>query len=204
MYTGLPYFVFGFHGCDQATKEAVLHGKVELTPSTNNYDWLGSGIYFWEQNEKRAMDFAMLSHKNPGKYTTKPIEAPAVIGAVIDLGFCMNLMDSAHISQLEVAYSQLEEITKETGAKMPTNKGKGEDKPLRILDRAVIEMTHELMKQSGVRQYDSVRGLFLEGPLAYPGAGFRKETHIQICVRNIDCIKAYFDPREKADRPFLV
>jgi len=31
-----------------------------------------------------------------------------------------------------------------------------------------------------------------------PGAGFKEKNHIQICVRNRNCIKGYFLPREKA------
>ena len=205
MYSHLPYFVFGFHGCDAATKEAVLRGEAELAPSTNDYDWLGSGIYFWEQNAQRALEFAELSCANPGVYTKRPIVKPAVIGAVIDLGNCMNLMDSLHIHALKSAYDQLAAATKAGKRKMPANRGIGNDRPLRELDRAVIEMLHSLMAQTaGVRPYDTVRGLFLEGDAAYPGGGFREQTHIQICVRNLNCIKGYFEPRTMLKAPYLV
>ena len=40
--------MIGFHGCDQSVVEAVIAGKTELLASTNDYDWLGNGIYFWE------------------------------------------------------------------------------------------------------------------------------------------------------------
>ena len=37
---------------------------------------------------------------------------------------------------------------------------------------------------------------FWEGDELYPNAGFREKDHIQICVRNPNCIKGYFLPRE--------
>jgi len=39
---------------------------------------------------------------------------------------------------------------------------------------------------------DSVRGVFVEGEEVYPGAGFREKTHVQLCIRNLDCIKGVF------------
>ncbi|TSA32147.1 MAG: hypothetical protein D4R64_16610 [Porphyromonadaceae bacterium] len=41
----------------------------------------------------------------------------------------------------------------------------------------------------------SVRGVFFEGKELYPNSGFREKNHIQICVRNPNCIKGYFLPR---------
>lgn len=204
MYSRLPAFVFGFHGCDQAIKEAVLSGGEPLKPSTNNYDWLGSGIYFWEQNPVRAMDFAALAMQHPGRYTSRPITTPAVLGAVIDLGNCMNLMDAAHLERLKYAYDYLETNVREAGTQMPTNHGRGPDRPLRELDRAVIETLCAYTEMHGIDpKYDTVRGLFMEGEPVYPGAGFRAQAHIQICVRNINCIKALFDPREKKEHPYI-
>ena len=42
--------VFAFHGCDRRLRDAVLTGKSKLTASLNTYDWLGTGIYFWEHS----------------------------------------------------------------------------------------------------------------------------------------------------------
>lgn len=209
MYSRLPAFVFGFHGCDIATKEAVLRGEIKnLEPSVNKYDWLGSGIYFWEQNPERAMAFAQKAHDHPNKYSRHIINEPSVLGAVIDLGHCMNLMDSIHIQRLKLAYSLLEDAIKTLGSELPKNRGgdPSGDRPLRELDRAVIEALHAYTKvpSSPVKPYDTVRGLFLEGDEVYPGAGFREETHIQLCVRNVNCIKAYFDPRQECREPYIV
>jgi hypothetical protein len=59
LYQFPPSFILAFHGCDAAVGEAILSGAVtHLNPSENDYDWLGSGIYFWESNPQRALDFA--------------------------------------------------------------------------------------------------------------------------------------------------
>lgn len=44
-------------------------------------------------------------------------------------------------------------------------------------------------------RYDSVRGAFYEGDVAYKGTEIRKKNHIQVCLRNMNCIKGFFLPR---------
>ena len=88
MYSVLPSFVLGFHGCDEATADKVFSGKYRLKQSTNERDWLGSGIYFWENNPQRALEYAR-HLKNHPEGGLAPINKPAVIGAVIDLGYCL-------------------------------------------------------------------------------------------------------------------
>ncbi|MEC0145122.1 hypothetical protein [Paenibacillus alginolyticus] len=81
---------------------------------------------------------------------------------------------------------------------MPVHKnGRGnesQDLLLRFLDCAVIQSVHEFNREMGLKQYDSVRGVFFEGNELYPGAGFMEKNHIQICVINPNCIKGYFKP----------
>ena len=50
MYNKLPNLVIGFHGCSQETYKEVIYYCQELRASNNVYDWLGNGIYFWENN----------------------------------------------------------------------------------------------------------------------------------------------------------
>ena len=65
-----------------------------------------------------------------------------------------------------------------------------------IFGKTVIETVHTLKKQAGQSSFDSVRGVFFEGEEIYPNASFRVKDHIQICVRNPNCIKGFFLPRE--------
>lgn len=42
--------VIGYHGCDREVAMAVVTRRVELRSSNNDYDWLGHGIYYWEDD----------------------------------------------------------------------------------------------------------------------------------------------------------
>ncbi|MBN9430123.1 MAG: hypothetical protein J0H09_26830 [Burkholderiales bacterium] len=177
----------GFHGCDRAVGEKVLAGKQTLKPSNNDYDWLGSGIYFWEGNPARALQFAHECAEN-GKLTKGRIYQPFVIGAVIDSGVCCNLWETSSLD------AKAHSIAKQAlGTALPANHG-GSDRLLRRLDRAVIEVMHVAREEQGLPAYDSVRSAFEEGEEFYPGSAFRKKSHIQIAVRNPACIKGFFLP----------
>jgi hypothetical protein len=198
MYSRLPAFIIGFHGCDESVANRVVRGKEILRASRNEYDWLGHGIYFWENSYSRALDHAVSIMSRPER-GRMAITKPAVLGAVIDLGYCLNLMDSEFLSYLRTSYESLKVYAEQAGQNLPVNSeapGSGNDLLLRRLDCAVIEF---LCKQrdatQGKREFDSVRGLFFEGEDLYPNAGFKAKNHIQICVRNSNCIKGYFLPR---------
>ena len=54
LYYSLPNLVIGFHGCSKSTFDSVIYEHDDLLVSKNSYDWLGHGIYFWENNYERA------------------------------------------------------------------------------------------------------------------------------------------------------
>ena len=92
MYTTRTGLVLGFHGCDEAIAQRVISNDAYLRESQNIHDWLGHGVYFWENSPERALEFATFLRDNPSR-SLNPIKRPAVIGAVIDLGFCFDLLD---------------------------------------------------------------------------------------------------------------
>lgn len=195
MYDKLPYMVYGFHGCDQSVKDGILKEGKFFSKSTNAYDWLGSGTYFWENDVHRALEFAEDAQRNPIQ-TKGHIDNPAVIGAVIDLGYCLNLLNRKFIRLLEVSNRHYETLAKVNGDKLAENKGPLPDRKGRYRDCAVINNLHSLLEKEGLRPFDTVRSVFFEGNNIYDKAGFYERTHIQICVRNPNCIKAVFDPRD--------
>ncbi len=186
MYRKLPNLVIGFHGCEKQTFENVIVKNQPIKASSNKYDWLGNGIYFWEQNYQRAYEWAYNRYK----------EQAAVIGAVIDLGYCLNLTDSASAQILKQGYEILKTRCEIVGNKMPQNRpsSKTRDILLRDLDCAVIQQIHDFKMQKDGTDFDSVRGVFTEGEAVYPGGQFLEKTHIQLCVCNPNCIKGYFAP----------
>jgi hypothetical protein len=193
MYADYPDLIFGFHGCDKETYHKVTQESRPLLPSNNAYDWLGSGIYFWENSYARALDWAVTRYKSDA----------AVIGAVLDLGHCMNLTDFNNAAIVRSGYEALKQDMLNNGFPMPQNKNvkDNDDWLIRDLDCAVINQVHILNDALGNDPFDSVRGIFTEGEPIYPGAGFRGKTHVQLCVRSTKCIKGYFAPLDGNGNP---
>ena len=197
MYRILPNLVLAFHGCDEDTYNKVLYEHEKLLPSNNPYDWLGNGIYFWENSVERAQQWAVSSCKRYNdKNPDKPQRKPAVIGAVISLGNCLNLTDYKSNNILKTGYEILKYELSLNGKEMPVNRNvKGNtDLLYRDLDCAVIERIHQYNKEKGNKGFDSVRGIFLEGNPVYEESGIMEKTHVQLCIVNPNCIKGYFKP----------
>jgi len=195
MYARRSGLIIGFHGCDLKVRDGIVNGSIPLLKAKNNpWDWLGHGVYFWENNPVRALDFAI----EQSKRRHPSIINPAVLGAVMDLGYCLDLMDMENIILVKESFKALEESFKlADNKKLPenTNPSKAGDLLFRTLDCLVINSLH--VEQDKVRPFDSVKGVFTEGEPIYHKAGFKEKSHIQICIRNPDCIKGYFIPRQK-------
>lgn len=195
MYSNKPSFVYGFHGLDKEIAIKILNQQEEFSQSNNNYDWLGKGTYFWENNYERAKQYALQDSKRKNSKITTPF----VLGAIIDLGNCFDLLDQKYLDFLLIAYQELEKSLLESGKSLPKNENFNKndfDFKKRELDCAVIRYAHKLAQEVG-ENFDSVRAAFWEGEPLYEGAGFKKQNHIQIAILNPDCIKGIFLPRNK-------
>jgi hypothetical protein len=115
------------------------------------------------------------------------------LGAVVDLGNCLNLADTEALTLVKDAHQTYLEICAASGFSPAENHGA--DLQIRRLDCAVIESLHGLRQKEGEEPFDTARGFFLEGRALYPSAGFRELDHIQICVRSPKQIIGYFLPR---------
>jgi hypothetical protein len=166
-----------------------LNGLAQLNPSKNSWDWLADGIYFWEQNPHRAIEYAIEVAQGE-QFNKVKIKTPFVLGAIIQLGNCLNLVESHSLSILDAAYKGLKKLYEEAGKELPVNDGNN-----RKLDCAVIRYVHESAKLAGEPPYDTIRSSFDEGSKIYPGASFTSRHHIQVCVINPDLIKGYFLPQ---------
>lgn len=193
MYRRRPGLILGFHGCDESVLSKAIQGNLPFFKSENLYDWLGSGMYFWDHSPERALAFA----KEKNSRRPDLLKKPAVLGAVIDLGYCLDLIEFENAKFLRTAYELLCESMAKEGKPLPVNRNSQgtSDRLLRELDCAVVETIHKLMTSTGQVAFDSVRGMFVEGDEVYPGSGIREKDHIQICIRNPNCIKGYFMPR---------
>lgn len=206
MYSIRPNLVIGFHGCDTKTYQSLLNQSDEIIVSEKPYDWLGHGMYFWENNYDRALEWAKDKHKR------KEIDEPAVIGAILHIGYCLDLLDSRFIKVLQEYYKPMEAEYLILNKELPQNRNLRhdihKDKILRELDCTTIEYMHQTILETIIeetklkgfsikRMFDSSRGGFTEGGPAFPGAGIYEKSHIQICIRNPNCIKGFFLPRKE-------
>jgi hypothetical protein len=187
LYEYQPAFIVGFHGCDAEIGEGILSGRIEhLESSCEKWDWLGHGIYFWAGNPQRALAWAE-KRKVQGR-----IDTPFVLGAIIDLKHCLDLLDSSGLQEVKEAYLYMKNSFAKAAQPLPENAGK--DKAARMLDCLVMNSLHDYRAAEGRPEYDSVRAMFPEGEELYPDAGFKDRNHIQICIRDARCIKGYFRP----------
>jgi hypothetical protein len=193
MYSNKTSFVFGFHGLDETIGREIVAGQRDLKPSQNRYDWLGHGVYFWEDNLARAKKWA----DDQSKRKQTSVKQPFAIGAVIDLGNCFDLLRQDCLDFLAVQYENMLQESALSNEPIPQNQAwtaADIDFKKRELDCAVIRYAIEAAKDIGV-MYDSVRAAFWEGQELYPSAGFKQYNHIQIAVINPQCIKGLFIPR---------
>lgn len=208
MYDVKPNLIIGFHGCDASVRDSLLQNPNDYKISQNPFDWLGHGLYFWENNYDRALQWSN------DKKIRGDIKNPAVVGAVLYLGYCCDLSDTRYINLLASYFKMMEEMHKSVGKILPQNEDlshdRYKDKIIRHLDCAVIEFMHASMCSriktdmivdgfSQLKIFDSTRGVFTEGGPAFKGSALFEKSHIQICVRNPNVIQGFFMPRKDVD-----
>lgn len=181
--------VIGYHGCASSFAQKLMAGGAAAISSwqesNNAYDWLGRGIYFWEDGAPRALRWATEQAKR-----RQWKEKPAVVGAIIRLGACMDLLNEQYTALLGQAHGLLASEFIESEKALPANRG-GTDLVQRDLDCLVINYAVEYFEELKLQ---TVRGAFLEGPEIYPGTLLKQHTHIQIAVRDRSCILGVFIP----------
>lgn len=208
--------VIGFHACTREFAESLQSGKLTVDhwkSSTNQYDWLGDGIYFWENGYRRAVEWANEFVRGES----------AIVEAEIDLGSCFDLTNSQYVDLLVEVHASLVELYGAEGWQLPENVDLAGRKPLRrwllktldgvnsflyrflvgvdfrrserrrlrYLDSLVINQFLSLMETGfgdEVILFQTVRSPFEEGDPLFPGSMIRRQTHIQIAVRDRSCI----------------
>lgn len=197
LYQRQTSFVLGFHGTDKSLVDRVITGKIRhLKKSEGTVEWLGHGVYFWENDPQRALEWAQDGN------TKGVVKNPDTVGAIIDLGLCLDLTTRIGLEEVREAFATLSDAYGLSKLKMPENAG-GPDKAKRELDCQVIQSLHTYRVDRKLPAYDSVRSPFPEDKTLYDNSGFRLRNHIQICViKPENCIKGYFKPmKAKVNSP---
>lgn len=175
--------VVGFHGTRRATAQRLVAGQ-SFGPSTNADDWLGHGIYFWEYAPQQAWWWA------GRRYGTDA----AVVGALIRLGRCFDLLDPENVPVLKTAHARFLQELAAIGVPTPKNVNNHKH-----LDCAVFNYLYIKQAEAGVR-LDSLRSVFVpfvggKLPRAWPRSGVFAGAHIQLCVRRAENIVAVWPMR---------
>lgn len=192
--------VIGYHGCDRATEEALVSGALKhLDPSDNPYDWLGPGVYFFQDDWRRALMFAEASAMNPKRrFSARPIKTPAVVGAVMRLSSVLDVSTQDGIDAFRNAYQSL--VKSDVPLKR-NRKSEPEDVDviLRSLDRQIFKYLHQMYEDDEtLAPVDAVRGAFPQGEAVAPTSAIFGNSHVQLALRNPECVLGYFRVPELA------
>jgi hypothetical protein len=185
MFSALPGNIIVYHGTSRAEAERVIGGRgfKHLNRSTEDYDWLGGAVYFWENSEARAEDWARNKHA----------DQDAVLGAVLQLGSCLDLLDQQFINVFERAAADMCQEFEKSGKPIPENTANGAHR----FDCALIEYILAAPDEKQYGRFDSARAAYIEGKRILGRSAFRRQTHIQIAVYNPNCIKGHYWPQEE-------
>jgi len=176
--------IVGYHGTNVQTAAKLVAGA-PFGPSTNDDDWLGHGIYFWEYAPQQAWWWAKRRHP----------QQPAVIGAMIRLGRCLDLLDPGNVPYLRKAHAGLAANVKSARQKLPKNANNH-----KYLDCAVFQHLFSQWDDAGLR-YETCRAVFVPMergtmPRLWNRSGIFKGAHIQVTVRTPENILAVWSVRK--------
>lgn len=203
--------VVAYHGCDITTRDNIVSGRIKsLKPSANKYDWLGDGVYFYEEDHERAMQYARYSAEHCELHlTAKAIGTPAVVGAVLDVSRWLDVTIQPGIEHFKTALRTVEAGVAQSGNPLPENRPAFEgdsDNLHRALDRAVFQTVHtlrEFNQQNAMADGDAaavqafapfqaVRGAFTQGAAVNAHSAIHGQSHIQIALRDKSCVMGWF------------
>lgn len=167
--------VYAHHGTSKERAGAIL--ETGFKQSEDQVEWLGFGIYFFEDAPSRAYQWG--KKKYPG-------EEVCILDAEIALERCLNLLDPEGVEKLKPNYSlHIAAVGVENAAMLKSTRLGN-----RQLDCHVINFACERWAENDIAVH-VVRGAFEEGdPLHSGGEGvppsqILDRTHVQLAVR--DC-----------------
>lgn len=176
--------ILGYHGTRRRTAERLVAGDA-FGPSTNDDDWLGHGIYFWEYAPQQAWRWARQRYGDGDA---------AVVGAMIRLGRCLDLLDPGNFATVREAHAKLEATLAALGKALPANMNKH-----KFLDCAIFNDLFGAFEDAG-RRFETCRAVFVpQGKRGivrlWPRSGIFESGHIQVSIREPRNILAVWSVR---------
>lgn len=180
------HIIRGYHATDRDSAERIFtHG---FKVSQNEYDWLGWGIYFF-QDTKRYAKYWAENERAEGL-----IKDPVIIGANIEYTGFLDLLEKQDRELLKQFYRLLESSNylevAQARARQPQHKP-GAPPSAHPLDCLVIQRTTSIADKNRIR-IRAIRAIFFEGAPIYQNSHIFDRQHIQIAVRDPTLIVDYW------------
>ncbi len=204
--------VLAYHGCDITLRDELLAGLTHLKASKNAYDWLGTGIYFYEADPDRALEHATTVRDHPERFlAASAIASPAVIGVALDVSRWLDMSTHTALHEFKAASKTCQEGFGAKNQPVPQNGPAFEgdkDNLYRPFDNAIFTTLHGLRAQecakairqqrfddaAELRPYQAVRSAFSQGQKIADHSEFKTKNHTQIALIDNGCIRGYFIP----------
>ena len=167
----LPREVIGFHGTSRDAVDRVL--ARDIRRSDQQFEWLGTGFYLWQDSPWRARQWAEQHHR----------DQPAVIAARVGLDGCLDLMNPRWQRELRNADREFVTECLAEERTVPVNRDSG----YRARDCATINWYCDRVAEDGL-VIRSVRAIFEEGEPIFEASSIRTKSHVQVAVRDLTAI----------------
>jgi hypothetical protein len=179
-----PEYVVGYHAGPLEVLRAVVNSGVKLIHSSGEREWLGgTAVYFWLNGKNHGVRWAEMGRAHGW------LPEPAVLQTRIRIGNCLDFLEDGWQEEIDQAFNELQELCKRLNVPLPENTREMDGILMdRRLDCATIDLLHFIRRLTGKPPYDTVICAFPDGPNAFPGSSLRTRSHIQIGVRNYDCL----------------
>lgn len=192
--------VRGYHGTTHSSALDIVNRRSAFQLSDSPGDWLGRGAYFFEENERKAIEWAFVQvnlRARLGSY-----DSAALIVADLDLSRCLDLCSGAWHAPMQLAAGKLlasgvalqkaPELTTAANllvsigdARVATIPGLTGDE--HFTDKAVVDaLVADLNANKTV--ITTVRASFTVGRQSYTNGYFFSDTHVQIAVLDPDAV----------------
>lgn len=173
----------GYHGTLAEYAPMIL--EEGLQPSKNPWEWLGPGVYFWQDAPYRALEWAREWNKRRGR----PSAAVCVIKARLRLEDCIDMLDiwwRDILSESSVKFLDLMRSAQTAGI-APRNYRTGRKAGRHELDAAFFTYVGHQLEREGV-QVRAVRAAITEGAPILPDSPLCYKSHAQIAIRDLGLI----------------
>ena len=173
---------WGYHGTSTEIADKLASGVEGFTVTRNEGDWLGPGVYFWQDAPARALFWAKRKFKDA-----------AVVRAQINLTACLDLLELTDFLELKLVQDRFEEFERDSGVVYQQDPLKLLDGVMRIRsgrkkpfvndrDQAFLEFAIPLIEQSRGSKIKCIRAAFVYGRALNATSFLFDWAHVQICV----------------------